>query len=168
MIAQLFGLGGFVFSVLTFQQNEHKKIVFMQFMANICFTIHYYMLGAYTGSLLNIIGIIRSVVYIFKDHKWARSNLWIVFFCLLCTGACAYTWEGALSLLPAAAMICTSISFGITNPKLTRIISIPSSPMWIIYNIIKVSYGGVLTEAFNIVSIIIGMIRFDLKKEQNK
>ncbi len=27
---------------------------------------------------------------------------------------------------------------------------------------------SVLTEAFNIVSIIIGMIRFDLKKEQNK
>ncbi|MBR5236903.1 MAG: YgjV family protein [Clostridia bacterium] len=165
MIAQILGIFGFILSVLTYQQNTHKRIVAVQLAAGICFTTHFYLIEAYTGALLNAIGVLRSLVYLFKDKKWAASNLWIVFFSLLCTGACIYTWSGVLSLLPAIAMIFTSVAFGVNNPKLTRQLSFPSSPLWLIYNLINRSYGGVLTEVFNIVSILVGMLRFDRKKK---
>lgn len=166
MFAQLLGVLGFIFSVISFQQNTQKRIVFVQFLANVSFTIHFYLIGAYTGSILNGIAIIRSFVYCFKDKKWASSNIWIVIFSLAFVVAGIYTWEGPLSILPIVAMVLSSISFGIKNPKLVRRIYFPCSPMWLIYNIAGHSIGGVLTESFAMISIIIGMLRFDRKKKE--
>ncbi len=168
MFAQLLGVLGFIFSVISFQQNTQKRIVFMQFLANVSFTIHFYMIGAYTGSILNGIAIIRSFVYCFKDKKWASSNIWIVIFSVAFVVAGIYTWEGPLSILPMVAMVLSSISFGIKNPKLVRRIYFPCSPMWLIYNIAGSSIGGVMTESFAMISIIIGMLRFDRKRKSNK
>lgn len=166
MFAQLLGVLGFIFSVISFQQNTQKRIVFMQFLANVSFAIHFYMIGAYTGSILNSIAIIRSFVYCFKDKKWASSNIWIVIFSVAFVVAGIYTWEGPLSILPMVAMVLSSISFGIKNPKLVRRIYFPCSPMWLIYNIAGGSIGGVMTESFAMISIIIGMLRFDRKKKE--
>ncbi len=165
MIAQLLGILGFLLSIISFQQNTQKRIVFVQFLANISFTIHFYLIGAYTGSILNGIAIIRSFVYCFKDKKWASSNIWIVIFSMAFVVAGIYTWEGPLSILPTTAMVLSSVSFGIKNPKLVRRIYFPCSPMWLIYNIVGGSIGGVLTECFAMISIIIGMLRFDRKKK---
>ncbi len=164
VFAQTFGILGFILSIITFQQNEHKRIVTMQFLANTCFAIHFYMLGAFTGAVLNAIGIVRSFVYYHKDKKWAASNGWIVVFSLICVGAGVLTWQGPLSLVPMAGMILTSVAFGIENPKLVRRVAFPSSPLWLIYNVFNSSWGGVLTEVFNILSIIVGVLRFDRKK----
>ncbi len=126
------GILGFALSVISFQQNTQKRIVFVQFLANVSFTIHFYLIGAYTGSILNGIAIIRSFAYCFKDKKWASSNIWIVIFSLAFVVAGVFTWEGPLSILPTVAMVLSSISFGIKNPKLVRRIYFPCSPMWLI------------------------------------
>ncbi|MBQ2696747.1 MAG: YgjV family protein [Clostridia bacterium] len=168
MIAQILGILGFILSIISFQQNTQKRIVLMQFLANISFCIHFYLIGAYTGSILNGIGILRSFVYYFKDKKWASSNLWIVFFSLVFVVAGIFTWQGMISVLPTVAMILTSISFGIKNPKLVRRISFPSSPLWLIYNVINRSLGGVLTECFSMISILVGMYRFDRQKKKTQ
>ncbi|MBQ4517074.1 MAG: YgjV family protein [Clostridia bacterium] len=165
LIGQGIGIVAFCLAVWSFQQNEHKKIVLFQLLANLCFATNYFMIGAYTGALLNTIGLARSIVFIFKDKKWAASNWWLVFFSLVCAAVGIYTWEGPLTLLPMSAMILTTIAFGINNPKITRLLSFPSSPLWLVYNVVKLSWGGVLTECFNMGSIIIGMLRFDRSKK---
>ncbi len=164
-MAQFIGIVAFCLSVWSFQQNEHKKIVLLQLLANGFFVVHFYLLGAYTGALLNSIGFVRSVVFMCKRQKWASSNWWIVFFCVLCVAAGIYTWESWLSFLPLLAMIFTTVAFGINNPKLTRRLSFPSSPLWLIYNVVNQSWGGALTECFNMTSILIGMLRFDRKNK---
>jgi len=168
MIAQLFGILGFIFSIITYQQNTHKRIVFIQLLGNISFATHFYLLGAYTGAILNAVGLVRCVVYMFKAKKWASSAWWIVLFSFICVIVCIISWEGPISLLPAVAMVFTSIAFGLDNPKRTRQFSIPSSPLWLIYNALNQSYGGVMTESFNIISILVGMLRYDRKGKQIK
>ena len=166
MFAQLLGILGFILSIISFQQNTQKKIVLFQFLANVSFCVHFYMIGAYTGSILNGIGIVRSFIYYHKDKKWAASDWWIVLFSLVFVITGILTWEGILSLLPTTGMILTSISFGIKNPKLVRRVAFPSSPLWLIYNLFKGSYGGVLTECFTMCSIFVAMLRFDRNKKQ--
>jgi len=164
-MAQFIGIIAFCLAIWSFQQNEHKRIVLLQLLANLCFMVHFYLIGAYTGALLNLIAAVRSIVFVCKDKKWASSNLWLVFFSLVCVGAGIYTWEGIPSILPMVAMVLTTIAFGIPNPKLTRLMAFPSSPLWLIYNVLSQSWGGVATEAFNMLSILIGMLRFDRKKK---
>jgi len=70
--------------------------------------------------------------------------------------------------LPIIAMVLTTVAFGIPNPKLTRLVAFPSSPLWLIYNVLSQSWGGVATEVFNMLSILIGMLRFDRRKKVTK
>ena len=65
-----------------------------------------------------------------------------------------------------SAMIISS--FVIWNPKTQqlRALTLPTSAMWLIYNIICGSVSGILTEIFCEASIIIGLIRFRSKKSK--
>ena len=65
--------------------------------------------------------------------------------------------------LPMAAMMISS--FVMWNPKTQqlRALTVPTSLMWLIYNIINNSYSGTATEIFNLLSIAIGLFRFRKK-----
>jgi len=165
MLIQLIGLFGLASSMLSYQMKTQKKIVLIQIISCSFFTVHFYLLGAYTGAMLNFIAAARSIVFANKDKKWGKSNWWIVFFSIVCIVAVGFTWENALSLMPMAGMVLTTISWGIENARLVRAISLPSSPLWMVYNAVTGSAAGVLTEAFVMVSIISAMIRLDIPKK---
>ena len=168
LVAQLIGFLGLTCCMTAYQMKTQKRIVTVQIVSCSFFTIHFLMLGAYTGALLNFIAAVRSVVFANKDKKWGRSNWWMVFFSVVCVIAVAFSWEGAKSLLPMAGMVLTTVSWGIEKAKLVRLISLPSSPLWIVYNFISGSMAGVLTEVFVMISIITAMIRLDFKRKTEK
>jgi hypothetical protein len=58
-------------------------------------------------------------------------------------------------------------SFVMWNPhtQQLRALTMPTSLMWLIYNVICDSYSGTVTEIFNQISMIIGLIRFRKKKD---
>ncbi len=168
-IAQVIGFIALVFSMISYQMKTQKRIVLIQIISCTFFAIHFLLLNAYTGALMNFIAAVRSVIFANKDKKWGKSNWWIVFFSLVCVIAVGFTWESALSLMPMVGMVLTSIAWGIEKASLVRLVSLPSSPLWIVYNFICGSTAGVLTEVFVMISIITAMIRLDLpKKKQNK
>ena len=168
-IAQIIGFVALVFAMLSYQMKTQKGIVLIQIVSCTFFAVHFLMLKAYTGALLNLIAAVRSVVFANKDKKWGKSNWWIVLFSVISVVAIAFTWEGYLSLLPMAGMVLTSIAWGIEKASLVRLISFPSSPLWIIYNLKSRSTAGVLTEVFVMISIITAMIRLDIpKKNKNQ
>ena len=168
LVAQVIGFFGLICCMTAYQMKTQKRIVTVQIVSCTFFTVHFLMLGAYTGALMNFIAAVRSVVFANKDKKWASSNWWIVFFSAVCVVAVGFTWEGAISLLPMAGMVLTSISWGIEKASLVRLISLPSSPLWIIYNFISKSMAGVLTEVFVMISIVTAIIRLDLPKRYKK
>ena len=165
-IAQIIGFIALIFAMVSYQMKTQKGIVLIQIVSCAFFAVHFLMLDAFTGALLNLIGAVRSVVFANKDKKWGKSNWWIVVFSIISVVAIAFTWEGYISLLPMAGMVLTSIAWGIEKASLVRLISFPSSPLWIIYNLSSRSTAGVLTEVFVMVSIITAMIRLDLPKKK--
>lgn len=160
--AQTIGFLALICCLTAYQMKTQKKIVSAMIISCTLFTIHFLMLGAYTGAIMNTIGAARSVVFANKDKKWAKSNWWIVLFCLISIVAVVFSWEGTRSLLPMFGMLFTTVSWGIEKASLVRLISLPSSPLWIVYNYISGSMAGVLTEVFVMISIITAMIRLDL------
>lgn len=168
-IAQIVGFAALIFAMISYQMKTQKGIVLIQIVSCSFFALHFLLLNAYTGALMNLIAAVRSVVFANKDKKWGKSNWWIIFFSFVCIVAVGFTWEGALSLMPMAGMVLTSVAWGIEKASLVRLISLPSSPLWIVYNFICGSTAGVLTEVFVMISIITAMIRLDLpRKNKNK
>lgn len=164
--AQIVGYIALILAIISFQQNEPKRMAFFQLLANSMFVIHFAMIGAITGAVINLLSAIRSLVYSRRDKKWADHVAWTYAFVLAFVLTTIFFWEGAKSLLPMFGAICYTVSFRMKTAKLVRLVSLPSSPCWMIYNAINHSYAGILTETYVIVSIIIGMLRFDVKKRK--
>ena len=166
LVAQIIGIIALVCSVISFQQKTHKIMLVFQLLATVLFSVHFALLGAYTGAILNGIAVFRSVVFMNKDKKWAKNKAWLILFCIVSVAAGAMTWDGSvISIFPVFGLLFTTVAFWIKTPKYVRMTAFPSSPLWLAYNIINRSYGGAITEIINMISIIVAMIRLDFKKK---
>ena len=167
-VAQIIGFGGAAMNCVSFQQNKRKRIIGCQIFAAVLFVIHYILLGAYTAAALNLIGLLRSVVFINNDKKWAKSPVWLVVFVIVSAIGSILTWVDWYSFLPAAAMILTTISYWLKSETKIRLVTFPSSPCWLVYNIITDSFAGIVTECIVMASIIIAIVRYDILKKEKK
>ena len=165
-VGQTVGGAALIIAVLSYQMKTRKSIVFMQILSCALFGAHFFLLGAYTGALLNVIAAIRAGVFYFKDKKWCKNAVFVPLFCVICVAAVAFSWEGALSLLPVAGMLFTTFSVASSTPKNVRLFALPSSPLWIVYNAASGSVAGVVTELIVMTSIISAIVRLDLRKGQ--
>ncbi len=164
IIAQVLSFFGAGLNALSFQQKTRKNIITVQICAAITFIIHYILLGAYTGAALNGISLFRSIVFVNNDKKWAKNPMWLIFFVVLNIVSSILTWSDWSSILPAIAMSLTTVSYWLKNEKYIRIVTFPSSPCWLVYNIITGSIGGIVTEILVMSSILIAIVRYDILK----
>lgn len=132
------------------------------------FTIHFFMLGAFSGAAMNLVGVLRAVVIYFSGKKWADSRIWYYFFMASYIVLGIAAWEDIFSVLPIIAMVLSTYAFYLPDETKLRLFTFPSSPCWLIYNIRHASVSGSITEYFNMISLIIAMTRYDLPKLKAK
>lgn len=178
-LGQGVGVAALIIAMLSFQQRTQKKIVLYQLVSSVLFTAHFFMIGAYVGSLLNFIGIFRAAVFANKDKKWAQNKAWLFVFLFAFAAAGILTLDGDIdittwnlsftsistyiAMLPIFGMSFTTVAFWITDAAAVRRVSFPSSPCWLTYNLYNHSWAGAGTEIILMTSIIIAMIRYDFK-----
>ena len=178
LLAQVLGLVGMTMNLISFQLKEQKKLILLQFFSSIVFTFHYLLLGATMGCILNSLGICRAFVFSNKEKPWARKKGWlplfisayVIVYVLTFTvlGKEATTYNLLLELLPAIGMTATTIGFYLENAAKVRLLSLTNAPTWLVYNVISGSIGGALTEIFCLISVVVGIIRLDIKKKNKK
>jgi hypothetical protein len=176
VIAQIFGIFGMMMNILSFQRKEQKQIIFMQLVGSMFFAVNYLLIGAFVGALLNVSGIFRATVYYKREFFRADKIYWV--FCFSAVYVLMYilsfTVFGtevdlknfAVELLPVVGMIITTISFYLGSAKKVRKIGIVNAPLWLTYNVINFTIGGIITESVSLISIIIGMIRYDIPEKE--
>lgn len=167
IVSQCIGFIAAAILLLSFQQKTHKRIVIMQACSGMLFAIQYLMLGAYEGMIGNLVGMARSVSFSFRGKsKFVDSIACPIIFAILAGAGGLLTYTSPASLLPMAAMIISSFVMWNPHTQQLRALTMPTSLMWLIYNVICSSYSGIVTEIFNQISIIIGLIRFRKKKDK--
>lgn len=176
LIAQIISIFAMAMNVLSFQNKVKRNAIAFQFFGGLLFSVSFFMLGAFVGGLLNLIGVARSIVYINEERFKAKNPIWLVIFITLYFVSYVLTFtvfgkdfnftSMLIELLPVIGMIATNISFAMNGAKAIRFLGLISSPSWLIYNIVNLSLGAILCEVFSIFSIIIGIIRFDIKRKE--
>ena len=165
IIGQIIGFVAMAVIVFSYQQKSHKNILTFQMVSGLLFTVHFLLIGAYTGCVSNLIGALRSLIYAYRGkNKFTDFKLWPVIFSVVFTISGIMTWDNVFSVFPIVAMVVSSVVLWIDSPKINRAFSIPTSACWLVYNIPSGSISGVATEIFVLSSIVIGMIRLDRKK----
>jgi hypothetical protein len=166
IIVQSIGIIGFLLVVISFQIDNRKWILYLLLVANLMFCIHFYLLDSLTGSVINLIGMLRA--YIFNqrtEKKWMDNQAFMYMFITTLVIVGTITWEGIFSFFPTTASIIQTVALWMKSTTKIRIICLIASPLWLIYNIHSSSIAGILTETFSSASIIIAIIRFEVLKK---
>ncbi len=172
--AQAVGFLGIGMNLWALQYNRYTPIMVFKTLGAGCFVIQYLMLGAFAGAAMDIVGVIRNLLFLFLIRKEKPTWPFILGFAALTLVLGLSTWpaDGWLCLLAVTAKLLSTISYGIENPHSIRLLNLPSSMIWLVYNAIFFSIAGVLNECMMLVSIAVAEYRFRGEKpktnQQNK
>ena len=177
LFAQILGVFGLIFNILVFQQKKQNRVLICQFFAASFFALNYFLLGAVVGGLLNLVGVFRSIVFYFEKRTKATGIPWLIFFIIAFASSYPITFfvfdtpmkigNFIIELLPVVAMIIATVSLRTGSAKAVRYFGLLSSPMWLTYNCFSGSIGAIASEILNLISIVIVIIRLDIKRNKN-
>lgn len=162
VIVQVLGIIGIIASIISFQCNNHKKILTFRTLNEFFFGIQYILLGAYTGAAMNFFGCIRNMVFAHMVEKGKSTVVARIIFCSIFTVAGVLTWGGLKSILVIFAKGMSTLAYGSKHTQCIRILIFTTSVCWLVYNLCVESYTGAMCEALTLCSIISGFIRFDI------
>ncbi len=180
IVAQIFGIFGMIFMISSFQVKRQRGLIIVQLVSATFFFLNFLFLGiaagkVLSGMILNFIAILRCVVYSNKEKFRADKKIWLFGFIAsyFLAYAAIFTLLGTeatvenlfIEILPVIGMTSSNIAFFKNDARSVRLLGFISSPTWLIYDIIYSSIGGVITESLSLVSIIVGLIRYDIGKK---
>ena len=156
LIAQLVGVVAAICALFSFQCKETKKLVALQSIASVLWGVHQYLLGAYTGMLLNAGAIVRGICLCSRPRKWAESKYTVAGVTLLMAALGALSWTDWRSILPIVAMVAGTPFFWCRSGRTLRLAQVGFiSPLWLVYNVLNYSIPGVITECLNMLSVLV-------------
>ena len=162
IIIQLIGVLGIIASIISFQCKKHNLILIFRTLNEFIFAIQYFLLNAYTGMAMNLVGCVRNIIFTKQLAQNKKTTITTIVFGIMFLLFGVFTWHGKKSILIIVAKVLSTIAYGNKNTTVVRGIIFLTSTSWLIYNYYVFSIAGVLCEAFTLISLIIGVIRLDI------
>lgn len=170
-ISQVLTVFVYLFLCLTYFLKKRSLILNINVLAHITQAVAFFLLNGLTGVMMNILYIIRDSILSIgtkkrKSNKAEKRDVieLIVFFILIIISA-ILTYNGPKSLFSVFATIIATIAIWQKSSKIYKLLGIPISILWLLYNIALKSIFGIILESILLVSIIIGYL-IDLKKQK--
>ena len=156
-----------MFLFLIYQQRSRKGMLLTKLSADICWVMHYLLLGAFAGLIPNAVGVFRELVFINrKDKKWASSVIWPIIFVIVNWTLGILSFSSWYDILPILASSFVTFSFWLDDPRLTKIITVPICIAFLTYDVFVGSYIGIVNELLSIISIVSFFIKNKGSKER--
>lgn len=159
LITQFIGLIGYSTLAFSYFKKQKKDILLIQIFSYIMFILHYQFLGAITGSVCNLLGLIAFlIIYLFDIYKKNKKILLGVLLPILVIIA-IITFENAYSIFPIIGSVFAVISFISDDENLIRKIGIFAAVCWLIYAIVYKSYVAIVFEVITLIAVVIAFIK---------
>ncbi len=169
VIIQIIGYIGLVFAIVAFQCKTHKGVMIFRTLNEMFFVVQYICLGSYTGAAMNIIGSIRNMSFaVCVEKNRSTKPLQIIFSVIFIIIGLLTTPAGIVQFMIIGAKVVSTIAYGMKNTTAIRLLTLPTSICWLIYNLSCGSVAGALCEALTIISIITAIIRIDILGRKKK
>ena len=174
ILINFLGFTGIVAGFIALQCNKHLHVLGFKMAEEGIFGVQYILLGGITGGILNLVGIIRNLLFAYygnKNNKKMLNITRLVFVIVLASVGFA-TWGGYISLLVIFAKVLSTIAYGTTNVTKMRLMLSITITCWICYGIYVGSITSILNDSANLTSVLISIFRYDLlpnlKKKKDK
>ena len=173
IIGQIISIAAMGCNILSYQNKSQKHLLVFQLLGGVLFAISFFLLGATVGAILNLIAVIRALMFLFSEKLKMSHPLWLFAFMVsyVTVYILTFTVFGTkpslvnflIEILPVIGMTALSVGFMFEDSSKVRVLGLVSSPAWLIYNIYYLSVGAIICEALSLISIFIGILRHDKK-----
>lgn len=166
-MAQLCCVGAIIVWNISIQNKKLEKILYFQFLANLLYSMEYFLLGATTAGLMDLTSSSRCLVFYYKNKtNQTITKRWLILFCGLIILFGILGYSSPLSLIPIFLTLFYTITSYSKTSNWTRISFLVAAFIWIYYNIKVGAYVGVLGNLLEIVSGVVSIFRFQKNKDQ--
>lgn len=170
IIGQIFGIVAIGMFFLSYQIFDKKKLLSVQTFATAMLCLQYILIGAYSGFGLNIVCIIRNILYYRRDKK-GNSGIWLpIMLALTMAIVSLFSWDGYHSIFIVFGLMINTVCLGVCDSQNLRKSILISCLLTLVYNLFELSYSGAINETISWISAIIGIIRYkksSLQKAEN-
>ena len=167
-MSQVFTIIMFALLGVSYLVKTRTKILVVSLIATAFGALAYILLGAWTGLIVVILGILRNL-YLFWDTKRfgerktieRRDVIALIVFIAASIAVTIPAYNGPLSLMSLLAGICYTYSVWQKNPMVYKFLGIPGAILWLIYNAFVRSLFGAILEfvmlAFSIYGFVVAL-----------
>lgn len=168
LIIQTIGFIGTFFYLISFQFKNNKTLFRAQFISYIFYSLHFFLLGAFTGGLSYLVCLTKSFC-LSSNNKILHSKTICIILCIAQIIVGIITYQGLISILPIIANVAAIIAGYSGNARNIRLVGVfINSPLWIAHNLYVGSLAGVIDELITEISIIVSIYRYGFNKENGE
>ncbi len=143
--AAIWGILGMLCLVTWPLFRSRRTMLLVQLGIGVGFGVHYALLGAWTGALMNALSAIQVLAAIPIERR--PKYRWIYYAIIPAIAlASAYTWNGSPSVFAALAMLCLTIGRMQSNVLRLRILLLAAVPFWFTHDILVGSLPAVVAD----------------------
>ena len=159
ILIQIVGLIALILGVVSVQFKHRRNILLVQLSASVTWIIHFLLLGATSGAVMNAVGALRTYSYYVCRSEPRPSWLpWSI--AVLAAIVTVATWQGMLSLLPLSAMLLAIYALWQKSEQKIRFYLTLCVPLWFAYNLTVMSYAGMASDLLALISGVIALYRY--------
>ena len=168
-ISQIFVVLGYLLLGVSYCLKSRKTILIVSLASLVSSYFAYLFLNAYSGMAMMILAIIRNLIFIGENKKNNSDKIsykdWLilVFLYIVTIIFAFFTYKGIGSMISIVASMVYTYSVWQKKENLYKILGIPASILWIMYNVYIKSIFGIILEFALLIFEIINVIR--IKKE---
>ena len=152
IIGQIFGIIAVILGFVMYQIKDAKRILMVQIFICLVFGIHYFLLEATSGLILNAVGAVRSITYYNRDKLEKCEKYLPVIFAVIMAIMGIFFWEAWYSIFVVVGLVINSVALSFKKPQNLRKSILISSPLVIIYDAFIMSIGGIIFESVSVIS----------------
>ncbi len=167
-IANGVGILAVALFVASYQIKHRRGIITCNAISRVLYILQYVLLLAFEGAVLDVLGLISSVLAQKKDEgivkKFRIPILIALNAAIIAAGILLY--RDIFSLFPMIGVLLHTGAFWISDEKKIRLMSFFGSPFWLVYNLKSLAIGSAIGDALTILSIGLAILRYDILKRK--
>jgi len=168
-VAQIFSFIGAMSNIVAMQLNKKRQIMICYIITNWVYAINYFLLGAYSGAILDFVAGIQIFINSSLESKGKKIPGWLIaiyFGITIFLGSLVFS--SAIDIMPIICSIICVIIIILKKESSIRKFTLINMILWLTYDIIVKSYVAAISDFAILISTIIGIFRFDIKKRRKK
>lgn len=137
--------------------KKRTSLLWAQAVLHVGFSLHFYLLGALSGSLMNALGLFQVLAAIPLGTRPEFKKLYIAILPVIAAGA-IFTWGGAPSVFAGLGLALFSLARYQTDTLKLRVFMLAAIFSWTMHDVFVLSLPALTTDVLSITTSIL-MIR---------